>query len=732
MTSQINPNNIDGNYPIAGVSNNTQGMRDNFTNIKTNFQYAETEIDDLQLKSVFKAALTGTTLDNNLGNNLVYNALVKGISGTVVAIANTSGTITIDCSAGSYQSINMAGNISLNFTSNTWPVAGTLGMVRTQITVDQVGRTLTLPNTVSNGIVGIQGYASNVITFANTGTFEFGFSTTNAGNAITIVDLNRPLSYYSNPVTIAANTVSTSPGTGALVVAGGLGIQGNLYVNGDIFGNVTVTDINTGTVTATGNIVGGNILTTGIVSATGNITGGNIIGNFVGTAISVSGNVTGGNINTAGVVSSTGNVIGGNVVTVGQVSAAGVSAVGNVIGGNVTTVGLVTATGNVTGGNINTAGLVTATGNVTGGNINTAGVVTATGNVTGGNLVTSQVVSAAQVCATGNILGGNLNAAGLSLSSNVVSVLQSTANITTTANISGGNLLTAGFISATGNVTGGNVLTAGVVSATGNVTGGNVLTAGVVSATANVTGGNVLTAGVVSATGNVTGGNVLTAGVVSATGNITGGNLLITGTFGNVVLDGFGGTVSATGNVTGANLITAGAVSAVSGNVTGNVTGGNIRTVGQVSATANVTGGNVLSVGIISATGNITGNVYFGNASQLTLDGTNVVGYKNIPQNSQSADYTLVLADAGKHIFHPELDAARTFTIPQNSSVPFPIGTAITFINLSANAVSITSTDGLSLSPTGTSGTRTLAQFGSATCIKYASTNWLISGSGLT
>ena len=56
MTSQINPNNIDGTYPVAGVPNNTQGFRTNFTNIKTNFEYAETEIDDLQSKVVLKAA----------------------------------------------------------------------------------------------------------------------------------------------------------------------------------------------------------------------------------------------------------------------------------------------------------------------------------------------------------------------------------------------------------------------------------------------------------------------------------------------------------------------------------------------------------------------------------------------------------------------------------------------------------------------------------------------------
>ena len=53
MTSQINPNNIDGNYPIAGVSNNTQGMRDNFTAIKTNFQYAENEIEDGSLVGAY-------------------------------------------------------------------------------------------------------------------------------------------------------------------------------------------------------------------------------------------------------------------------------------------------------------------------------------------------------------------------------------------------------------------------------------------------------------------------------------------------------------------------------------------------------------------------------------------------------------------------------------------------------------------------------------------------------
>ena len=123
-----------------------------------------------------------------------------------------------------------------------------------------------------------------------------------------------------------------------------------------------------------------------------------------------------------------------------------------------------------------------------------------------------------------------------------------------------------------------------------------------------------------------------------------------------------------------------------------------------------------------------------GTLSSCTVDGTDAVGFRNIPQNSQSAAYTLVLADNGKHIFHPVGDNnARTFTIPANSSVAYPIGTAITFINMAAAAVTIAiTTDTMNLSPAGTTGSRTLAQYVSATAVKITSTNWLISGSGLT
>lgn len=112
----------------------------------------------------------------------------------------------------------------------------------------------------------------------------------------------------------------------------------------------------------------------------------------------------------------------------------------------------------------------------------------------------------------------------------------------------------------------------------------------------------------------------------------------------------------------------------------------------------------------------------------------NAPGYINIPQNSQSAAYTTVLADAGTQILHPSTDAnARTFTIDSNANVAYPIGTAITFINMTAQAVTVAiTTDTMYLAGSGTTGSRTLSQYGVATAVKIDSTHWIISGPGLT
>lgn len=109
--------------------------------------------------------------------------------------------------------------------------------------------------------------------------------------------------------------------------------------------------------------------------------------------------------------------------------------------------------------------------------------------------------------------------------------------------------------------------------------------------------------------------------------------------------------------------------------------------------------------------------------------GANTLGYRGLPQNSQTASYTLALADAGKHISI----TTGGVVIPANSSIAFPVGTAIAIFNDSGSSQTISiTTDTLRLAGTANTGTRTLAQYGLATCVKVASTTWVISGAGLS
>lgn len=130
----------------------------------------------------------------------------------------------------------------------------------------------------------------------------------------------------------------------------------------------------------------------------------------------------------------------------------------------------------------------------------------------------------------------------------------------------------------------------------------------------------------------------------------------------------------------------------------------------------------------------VLGTPSSGNLGSCTADGTNPVGFRNIPQNAQTGNYTLVLADSGKHIYHAVgAGAGDTYTIPANASVAYPIGTALTFVNDAVDSLTIAiTTDTLVLAGAGTTGSRTLAANGVATAIKVTSTRWIISGTGLS
>lgn len=146
---------------------------------------------------------------------------------------------------------------------------------------------------------------------------------------------------------------------------------------------------------------------------------------------------------------------------------------------------------------------------------------------------------------------------------------------------------------------------------------------------------------------------------------------------------------------------------------------------GQMAANFNPATAATYNVGSASfpwATG------YFG---ALNVGGIPVYG--GAPINTQAGTtYTLAITDAGGAVNGTNA-AAKTFTVPANSSVPILPSTFITIINSGAGAMSIPiTTDTMTLAGTTLTGTRTLAQNGIANLFKLTTTTWLISGIGLS
>lgn len=113
------------------------------------------------------------------------------------------------------------------------------------------------------------------------------------------------------------------------------------------------------------------------------------------------------------------------------------------------------------------------------------------------------------------------------------------------------------------------------------------------------------------------------------------------------------------------------------------------------------------------------------------LTNTYDIGWRDCPQNSQTANYQLVLADRGKQVYMN--GTSLTLTVPASGTVAFPIGTTIMVVNGNSSSLSVAiTTDTMTLANSTTTGTRSLAQNGVATLTKVGATNWLIAGTGLS
>lgn len=345
MTSQINPNNIDGTYPVAGQDNDSQGFRDNFTNIRNNFTFTKAELEDLQNKVVLKSALLNTTLSNDFAGNAMVGPALTSWRETYNNIGSVSGSVTINFVNGNFQRITMSGSTSLTFSfpSNT---NNQYASIKLWVNNTNSSWTLTLPAAVTlNGPLSVGGAAGSppVITFtsseiSNNNNYFFEFFTVDGGTTIGIIDhtrnrdialtaLNVSGTFTANGnvllgsgtasnVVVTATTTSTSSTTGALVVSGGLGITGNVNVatdlrvtaNSFVDGNLWVNSGNIRSSSSLANIFNVTATTISVGNAATNIFMGLSSGNVV-----AAGNIlVGGN---AYIVGNTGTV--GNTITSG-------------------------------------------------------------------------------------------------------------------------------------------------------------------------------------------------------------------------------------------------------------------------------------------------------------------------------------------------------------------------------------------------------------------------------
>jgi hypothetical protein len=207
MTSAINPNNIDGAFPVAGRDNDSQGFRDNFTNTKNNFAYAKEEIENLQKNVILKSPITGVPFNNDMNGQILSNVRFQNTSQVRVALGNVSGNVAVDYRSGMCYTMSLTGPVSLLLSN--WASAGNLCQLRLEITISDIAHTVEFPSSVSGTSTNyIAGWNSGTVTFAAPGTYVFELSTNDAGATVSIQDVTRNSNYYGSDELIDAAEVN--------------------------------------------------------------------------------------------------------------------------------------------------------------------------------------------------------------------------------------------------------------------------------------------------------------------------------------------------------------------------------------------------------------------------------------------------------------------------------------------------------------------------------------------
>ena len=271
MTSNINTGAINVNYPIGGVNNSSQGFRTNFAAITNNLNTAGQEISDLQNKVILKQALVGTTLNNDMANAQISNALTLGFRATTYNLGNNvSNTVYVNLTNGDVQYATITANAQLQF--SCWAPTGTQSNVEVILNIANAAAAITLPTNVTKGALTLQNYQGNgrggtIAAVGNNTQQHYVFTTIDCGTNITVTPVNAPrktVQVYSRIVTSQLGVTTDKAGEIAIGTGYGVGSY-TVQAGGAGFtsANVTVSppDVPGGIQATATAVVGGGLVT---------------------------------------------------------------------------------------------------------------------------------------------------------------------------------------------------------------------------------------------------------------------------------------------------------------------------------------------------------------------------------------------------------------------------------------------------------------------------------------
>ena len=181
MASTIISGTIDGTYPVAGVDNDTQGFRDNFTIIKTGLATAASEITSLQANTP-KLNETSDFLGSDVTNaNFALNTEKYHNIGTV------STGMNISFLNGHYQSmvVNLdEGSSTINFALADWPDRDHVAKITVQMLGNDTAKTVTFTVEGGGTIKKNATFPTTLIVDSSTNPLIIDFWTYNQGTTV--------------------------------------------------------------------------------------------------------------------------------------------------------------------------------------------------------------------------------------------------------------------------------------------------------------------------------------------------------------------------------------------------------------------------------------------------------------------------------------------------------------------------------------------------------------------